>query len=204
VIHTAPSRAPARAVPPGGQITSTAFPDVLAAAQAGGEWAVARLYRSVNPRLERYLRAHVGQEAADVASATWLDVARNLGSFHGDEDGFRGWVFTIGRRRMSDHRRREKRRPATPITSADFDTVTTPGADAAAFNGPLGDAAARSILALLPADQAEVLLLRVVADLEMSEVARITGRSPGNVRVMQHRALRRLAELLQQGAVDVS
>src|SRR6266542_768798 len=93
------------------------FRALLSAAQAGGEWAVTSLFRDLNPRLVRYLRARVGQEADDVAADTWLDIARNLASFEGDEDDFRAWAFTIAHRRAIDSRRRQSRRP--PLTPAD-------------------------------------------------------------------------------------
>jgi RNA polymerase sigma-70 factor, ECF subfamily len=54
-------------------------------------------------------------------------------------------------------------------------------------------AAVDRLVAGLPAAQSEVLLLRVVGGLAVAEVAGIMGRSPGWVRVTQHRALRRLA-----------
>jgi RNA polymerase sigma-70 factor, ECF subfamily len=60
------------------------------------------------------------------------------------------------------------------------------------------DEAIRRITALLPPDQAEIVLLRVVAGLSVDDVAGITGRRPGTVRVLQHRALRRLAERLER------
>jgi RNA polymerase sigma-70 factor (ECF subfamily) len=56
-------------------------------------------------------------------------------------------------------------------------------------------------VALLPADQAEVVLLRVVGGFDVAEVAVLVGRRPGHVRVLQHRGLRRLAQLLPDGAV---
>jgi RNA polymerase sigma-70 factor (ECF subfamily) len=52
------------------------------------------------------------------------------------------------------------------------------------------------VLATLPPDQAEILLLRVVGGLDSYEVARVTGKKPGTVRVIQKRALERLAEIL--------
>jgi DNA-directed RNA polymerase specialized sigma24 family protein len=42
-----------------------------------------------------------------------------------------------------------------------------------------------------------VLELRLVADLPVAEVARITARTRGAVALVQHRALRRLATLLE-------
>ncbi|MGQ0616485.1 MAG: sigma factor-like helix-turn-helix DNA-binding protein [Acidimicrobiia bacterium] len=55
------------------------------------------------------------------------------------------------------------------------------------------DDTARLVASLLPARQAEVVLLRVVGGLSTDEVAHITGPSPGAVRVLLHRALGRLA-----------
>jgi RNA polymerase sigma-70 factor (ECF subfamily) len=169
------------------------FASTLAAAQAGGEWAITILYRTNQPRVLRYLRAQAGQEADDLAAETWLDAARNLASFAGDEDAFRGWLFTIARRRVIDHRRRQNRRPPAAPTSDANDDPAGPSAESDALAGRLGDEAAEQIVASLPPEQAEIVLLRVVAGLSVDEVARITGRRAGTVRVLQHRALRRLA-----------
>lgn len=174
------------------------FATVLAAAQAGGEWAIALLYRDLQPRLGRYLAVRAGADADDVASETWIAVARNLPSFEGDEDALRGWVFTIARRRLQDHHRRTGRRHEAltdPTTIAD--TAATPGADVQALDdGALGDEAARRLVASLPDLQADVVLLRIVGGLGVDEVAEIVGKRPGTVRVLQHRALKRLAREL--------
>jgi RNA polymerase sigma-70 factor (ECF subfamily) len=174
------------------------FPDLLSAAQAGGEWALAALYRRHDPPVRRYLTAKARGDAEDIASQTWLDVARNLRSFTGDEDAFRGWVFTIARRRFIDHARRRSRRPEVFTSDVDADSVESAGEDPAdeVVASLAGDAAARRIADLLPAAQAEVVLLRVMGGLDVASVAAITGHRPGTVRVMQHRALRRLAEVL--------
>ena len=63
------------------------------------------------------------------------------------------------------------------------------------------DAALRVIRKLAP-DQAEVILLRVVAGLDMARVAQILGKRPGAIRVLQHRGLRRLAQLLDADRRD--
>ena len=142
-----------------------------------------------------FLRQQLPWVADDLAADTWLDAARGLTSFEGDGDDFRRWLFTIARRRIVDHFRREGRRVGTtPLTGHD-----DPGrSDDAAGEALAGLAAQDAIAALvrdLPESQAEVVLLRVVADLSVEDVSRITGRSAGSVRVLQHRALRRLATL---------
>ena len=184
------------------------FQGILTAAQDGGEWAVALLYRWLHPTVVGYLRSRAGDDAEDLASETWLAVARGLASFSGDEAAFRSWVFTIAHRRLVDHHRATARRPRPQsLSRAEGDHRDGP-VEPAAADDPAGEAmsalaaqdAVRRIVALLPKDQAEIVLLRVVAGLPVEDVAAITGRRPGTVRVLQHRALRRLADRL--GAVD--
>jgi RNA polymerase sigma-70 factor (ECF subfamily) len=174
-------------------------PEYLAAAveaaRRGERSGFEALYRVFNPPLVRFLRQQLPWVADDLAADTWLDAARGLTSFEGDGDDFRRWLFTIARRRMVDHFRREGRRVSTtPLTGHD----DPGGSDGAAGEALAGLAAQDAIAALvrdLPESQAEVVLLRVVADLSVEDVAQLTGRSPGAVRVLQHRALRRLATL---------
>ena len=181
------------------------FPGILTAAQDGGEWAVAVLYRWLHPAVVGYLRARGGDDAEDLASETWIAVARGLSNFEGDETAFRSWVFTIAHRRLIDNHRVAARRPSTrtlhPVEGEGHDgpLEMSAGDDPAGevIAAAAGDEAVRRIVELLPKDQAEIVLLRVVAGLPVDEVAAITGRRPGTVRVLQHRALRRLAERLK-------
>jgi len=107
---------------PGPGSVAAAKPDLtvaVAAAQHGNEQAFRILYRDVQPRLLRYLRAMVGDDAEDVASEAWLQIARDLAGFSGDSDGFRGWAATIARHRAMDHQRRHRRRPQPTAMSID-------------------------------------------------------------------------------------
>jgi RNA polymerase sigma-70 factor (ECF subfamily) len=185
------------------------FQGILTAAQDGGEWAVATLYRWLHPALVSYLRGRAGDEGEDLASETWLAVARALPTFSGDEAAFRSWVFTIAHRRVIDHHRASTRRPRTRSLSPAAGDEQDGTGELPARDDPAGDVvtamaggeAVRRIVGLLPPEQAEIVLLRVVAGLPVEEVAAITGRRPGTVRVLQHRALRRLAERLRPQGV---
>ena len=145
--------------------------------------------------MSRYLRARGGPESEDIAAQSWLDVARNIGSFTGGEEQFRGWVFTIVRRRRLDHLRNARRRATEPFPDADLleRIAASTDTETEALDAVVGDTEARRIVGSLPSAQAEIVLLRVVAGLSVDEVARLTGRRPGSVRVLQHRALKRLA-----------
>jgi RNA polymerase sigma-70 factor, ECF subfamily len=173
------------------------LPDVVDAAGRGEQWALTQLFRAYQPAVLRYLRPQAAGAADDLASEVWIGVARGLPRFTGDEAAFRGWLFTIARRRLIDHRRRAARQRT--------DVVASERLDVAIEWGPNGDpartvlerlgaqGAVDELVAELTPEQAEAVLLRVVGGLPVSEVARIMQREPGAVRVLCHRALRRLA-----------
>jgi RNA polymerase sigma-70 factor (ECF subfamily) len=124
-----------------------------------------------------------------------------LRGFTGDGDDFRAWLFTIARNRLIDERRKAKRRPvAAPGEATTEMPAMVPSPEVEVIAAVAGDEAARRIDSLLPADQAEVILLRVVGDLSVEQVALIVGKRPGTVRVLQSRGLKRLAERLRPDA----
>jgi len=180
-----------------------AFGDLLAAVRRGDEHAADRLFRRIQPRLLRYLRSHEQRDAEDIAADVWLAVATGLDRFDGDEEGFRGWVFTIARRRLIDHRRRALRRPAIlvpPTEISDREDRSATG-DVASRND--SQAAADLVVGSLSQDQADVVLLRVLGDLDTDTVAEILGHTAGWVRVTQHRALKKLATTVAHPSGDL-
>lgn len=178
----------------------SSFGDLLAGAVAGDERAYAALWRDLNPPLVRYLRVLAADFAEDVASDTWFEVVRSLHRFTGDEASFRSWVFTVGRYRAIDARRRAAREPVLPVPGELLTDSAVAGDAADAALETLSTEAALALIACLPPDQAEVVALRVVADLDVAQVAAIVGKRPGTVRVLCHRGLRRLAERLDRAA----
>jgi RNA polymerase sigma-70 factor (ECF subfamily) len=178
------------------------FQRVLAGAVDGDERCFALLWRELQPALLRYLRVVARGAADDVASETWLDVVQTLGRFRGDEQGFRAWVFTIARHRALDWQRRTIRQQATAVPAQLLAHQVAADDPAAAALEALSTEAALALLGGLPQAQAEVVLLRVVAGLDVNQVARIVGKRPGAVRVLAHRGLRRLAVQLAAQAPE--
>ncbi len=172
------------------------FPGALRAAALGDETAFAWLWHGAHPALLRYLQVMAGASAEDVAAEVWLEISRGLARFRGGEPEFRAWLFTLARRRASDLRRYSGRHPEQ-LTRDDAE-LDQPAADdtAAAALESLSTRAALELIATLPQHQAEVIILRVVAGLDVRQVAQITGRRPGAVRVAAHRGLRTLAARL--------
>lgn len=170
----------------------------MIAAQQGDEEAFRILYRDAQPRLLRYLRALVGEDAEDVASEAWVQIVRDLGSFRGDHEAFRGWAATVARHRALDHLRRRRRRPPADLP-VDALIELSDGRDAAdgAVESVTTEQAIR-LICRLPRDQAEAVLLRVVVGLDASAAGRVLGKRAGAVRTAAYRGLRRLQRELAQ------
>lgn len=178
-------------------MTDGDFARLLAGFQAGDDGAMRTLFREFHPRIVRFIGAAEPGAAEDLASEVWMAVARGLREFRGGAGEFRVWMFSIARRRISEHRRRGMRRPSDPYEDDHFNRL--PGhedPESTAVGRISGVAAAALVTATLSPDQADVVLLRVLADLDVSEVAEVMGQTANWVRVTQHRALRHLADRL--------
>jgi RNA polymerase sigma-70 factor (ECF subfamily) len=152
----------------------------------------AHAYRALAPAVLGYLRAERAPDPEDLLGEVFLQVARDIRRFTGDDADLRRWVFTIAHNRLVDARRRAARRPQiVPIDVPD--RAAAPGPD------PV-DVHLLAALEGLSDDQREVVVLRFVADLPLDAVAGVTGRTVGAVKALQHRALAHLRILL--GPVD--
>jgi RNA polymerase sigma-70 factor (ECF subfamily) len=172
----------------------------LEAARAGNPVAFEAIYRALAPRLLRYARGLVGQDADDVAAEAWLQIVRDLDNFDGDWDAFRGWAARILRNRAIDHLRAAARRPMRTGTVDVLFERASADDTAGAAEELLSTATAIQLIASLPPDQAEAVLLRAVVGLDAASAAAVLGKRPGAVRVAAHRGLRTLAKRLESGA----
>jgi RNA polymerase sigma-70 factor, ECF subfamily len=189
------------------------FSESLARARSGDELAWSVLYDDLAGPLLGYLRGRGAPDPEDQLGETFLQIARDLASFSGDEAGFRSWVFTIAHRRLLDAARTRRRRPATVLPPEQL----TPVADALRHTGPdslglegldgLADRLADGelldgLLGVLSEEQREVLVLRFIADLDTAAVGAITGRSPNAVAALTGRGLARIREHLGLGGPE--
>ncbi|WP_078911301.1 RNA polymerase sigma factor [Streptomyces sp. NRRL WC-3742] len=199
-----PGPVPPEGPPPGRAPDPAELTEAVRAAQDGSEEAFRLLFRAVQPGLLRYLRVLVGgrpedsQDAEDIASETWLQIARDLGGFSGDGDGFRGWAATIARHRALDHLRARRRRPVADLPFEYLAELAGGDDTARSALTTVGTADALALISRLPRDQAEAVLLRVVMELDAESAAQVLGKRAGTVRMAAHRGLRRLAKLLDQ------
>lgn len=166
-------------------------------AQQGSEDAFRVIYRAIQPGLVRYLWVLVGAAAEDVASETWLQIARDLSSFKGDAAGFRGWTATIARHRALDHMRSQRRRPQAAGSVDDLVDIAAAEDTAGSAIESLATRDALAMIARLPRDQAEAVLLRAVIGLDSKTAGKVLGKRAGAVRTAAYRGLHTLAAYLE-------
>ena len=177
------------------------FPSVLQACRLGGEWAWRELYEDLAPAVLRYLRACGAPEPEDVLGDTFLSVVQGLGGFEGEERDFRAWVFTIARSRLIDDARNRARRPALPMPLEDITGFGGAGdVETEAFDS-LAEGRVRRIIESLTPEQRDVLLLRILVDLTIEQIAAVLGKRPGAVKALQARGLEAIRRAMATGAV---
>ena len=178
------------------------FASLLTAALAGGQWAYERLYRSLAPAVAGYLRVRGASDPDDLTSEVFERAFSALGTFSGGEAQFRSWVFTIAHHRLTDERRRAARRPA-PADCEVPDTVRAhvDVEDEAARR--LATERVRRLCDALAPDQRNVLLLRMLADLTVDDIASTLGKTPGAVKALQRRGLAALRRQMEREGVPL-
>ena len=176
------------------------FATLLTAAQAGGEWAYERLYRSLAPVVAGYLRVQGADDPDDLTSEVFERAFSNIGRFTGGEAQFRSWIITIAHHRLTDERRRTGRRPMR----ADAELPELPAGDVEdeAVRRLATERVRRLCEGLVP-DQRDVLLLRMLAALTVEEIAEALGKTPGAVKALQRRGLAAIRRQIERQGVPL-
>jgi RNA polymerase sigma factor (sigma-70 family) len=176
------------------------FETRLRAAKDGAEWAWAEIYRDLAGPVAGYLASRGAAEPDDLTSETFLQIARNISTFDGDESAFRSWVFVIAHRRLIDSRRARQRRPET-ITLPD-PTGGGPGGDVEKEAlDRLTTVELQSAFEKLSESQSDVLGLRIIGQLTLEETASVLGKRVGAVKAAQRRGLLALSQHLDLDGV---
>ncbi len=181
---------------------ASALDSALAAAVLGEPWALRQLYDELAPAVFGYLRARGAREPEDLTSEVFLAVFPRLATVSGGAAGLRTLLFSVAHARLVDDLRRRSRREDTVPFDPATDHRTTASAEDQAIEAQTLDNV-RLLIGQLPDDQRDVLLMRLVADLTVDQVAEIMGRSSGAVKQLQRRGLLTLKDRLSSSGVPV-
>jgi RNA polymerase sigma factor (sigma-70 family) len=184
-------------------VDQTEFDSILPAAQSGADWAWARIYHEFAGRIRGYVRRHGTTDPDNLVGEVFLQLARNIGTFEGTEANFRSWVFTVAHHRILDDRRRRTRRPAESMAETPEPTTALPDSTSEAALDAVASDRVQQLIDLLVPNQREVLLLRIVGGLTISEIAAVVGKNVGAVKALQRRGLAALQRILEQQGVSL-
>jgi RNA polymerase sigma factor (sigma-70 family) len=187
---------------PPGRAEPVALPALVERAKDGCPASFERIYRALAGQVVSYLRWHRASDPDGLTNDVFVQVHRNLGSFEGDEKGFRSWLFTIAHHRMIDDRRRLSRQPPVSGDTGVDESLGCGDVEEDAFAVMAGDQL-RDLLAVLSPDQRDVVLLRIVADQSVEDVARMLGKGEGAIKALQHRALGALRRHLTRPSAPI-
>jgi RNA polymerase sigma-70 factor (ECF subfamily) len=191
-----------------GQDQATAEEAELLRAYLGGDrQAFARLYDKYDRPCFQFIRRLLGSsgaEAEDLHQETWLAVSRHAGSFDSRKAGFGAWLYTIARRKVWDHFRKQK---ITPLVSTQEEVIAAvPDPGPTPFQQAESRETALAIVKAveaLPLVQRETFLLFVECGLSLEEIAEITQVSPETTKSRLRYARSSLRRLLaEREAVD--
>ena len=159
--------------------------------------AVAELYRRHLGEIYRYCLFRIGDEAAaeDLTEEVFLNMVQALPRYTDRGIPFVAWLYRIARARVVDYQRQRARRPTEALADTLADAAPSPEMQA------LAHAESRELqaaMARLSDHYQMVLQLRFIEGCDLEETARRMGKTMGATKVLQHRALRKLAEWLEK------
>ncbi|NUN99214.1 MAG: sigma-70 family RNA polymerase sigma factor [Saprospiraceae bacterium] len=169
-------------------------------AQAGDAEAITDLYNHYKPAIYRYLyhRSSSIQEAEELTTEVFIRVIENLPRYKGNGIPFQAWLFRVARNLVIDHYRRLNARQELEI----HENIVGSTDDPEVLVERILDAERlREALKRLTPDQSDVIILRFLSGMPISEVAQVLNKSLGAVKMLQSRALESLYQMLKQEEV---
>ncbi len=174
------------------------FSELLSKIKEGDETAFGDLYMQYCNKIDNFIFFRAGRDYEDIASEVWIGVSLKINDFEGSEGQFQAWLYRIARNRIADYFRKKR------ISTVDIDMVDSELAEELTIkaDNDLPLIANEEIAEMnaflkknLTSKEYEILFLRVMADCSVKEVAEMTERTETAVRLLQHRALKKLSRL---------
>ena len=173
---------------------------VRRAANGDGE-AAGSLFDTYYPRVFRYAAARLANpaDAEDVAAETFARLLRELGRFKWRGAGFEAWLFRIAANLVVDHIRARTRERVEEDPSEDTAATAALTPEESLMTAEM-TRELKVMLARLPAEQQEVLVLRFAGGLDTQETGAVMGKKPNAVRQLQFRALESMRRMMREEA----
>ena len=171
--------------------------ELIERAITGHEIAFTRLYDTHYDRVYRYILRLVRsvEDAEDLTQKVFLQAWRGLSRYRRTQSPFVAWLIAIAHNlTMSFFRSRKVNRSL----EGDLPEAVEPPAPVAAIADLGEQELVRDAILRLNPEQQQVVTMRFFEGFECGEIAAAIGKSEGNVRVIQHRALQKLRGVLEE------
>ncbi|PIR86759.1 MAG: RNA polymerase subunit sigma-24 [Candidatus Harrisonbacteria bacterium CG10_big_fil_rev_8_21_14_0_10_49_15] len=176
--------------------------ELIQAAQHGDDQAFGRLYDHYIKAIYRFIAVKVGskEQAEDLTHEVFLRAWQKLPSFKSRGFPFSSWLYRIARNRVIDHYRTQKSHLNVDdlVGQMEEEFLKVSSDQRQQLDLKLDLEKVMSALEQLTPDQREVMELRFIEDLSPKEIAEVIGKREGTVRILQHRATKKLQELLAE------
>lgn len=171
-------------------------------ARAGDAGAFAQLYDEYASRVYAFVRSRTAsaEDAEDVTATVFMKAWEALGSYEARGTPFSAWLFRIAHNAIVDDYRRRVRAPVL-VDDVDVPEETESGPEEQAVIAADTELL-RKLVRQLTDDQVGVIALRFWWGLSVAETATALGKNENAVKALQHRAIKRLARMLEEGDRD--
>lgn len=168
-------------------------------AQQGDSACFGRLYDHYLTPIYRFIAVKVGtrQEAEDLTHEVFISAWQKLPNYEPQGFPFSSWLYKIARNRVIDYYRTKKANVSIDDELAiDEDLFGVQAGVDEALDLGLDLQAVKAAMSQLSAEQREVIRLRFLDDLSPFEIAKVLNKREGTVRIIQHRAIQKLKNIL--------
>jgi RNA polymerase sigma-70 factor (ECF subfamily) len=168
---------------------------IIQNAKAGDAASFGTLYDLYMPRIYRFvfLRTHRREDAEDLTHQVFMSAWQNLHRYESRGFPFGSWLYRIASNAVIDHYRTAKTH--APLEAVPEELLAEPNRMGEAVDTAIDVNRVRAMLTKLEPDQQNVLLMKFVDDMSNREIAEVLEKTEGAVRVIQHRAIKKLREL---------
>lgn len=159
--------------------------------------AFGKLYDFFVDKIYRYIFYRVGRaaDAEDLTEDVFMKAFEAIGRYEWREVPFSAWLFRIAHNSVTDHFRRQARKPE--VVLGEMPEIPEDETAVEQYAAKMMQEQVRSAITQLTIDQQNVIILKFFAGLSNKEVASFLGKTAESVKALQHRALRSLNRILE-------
>ena len=170
--------------------------NLIRQAQEGDKEAYGQLYDRYIAQIYRFVVVKVTNkdEAQDLTHEVFLSAWQNLTNYKHQGFPFSSWLYQIARNKVIDHYRTKK--DHADVYEIDEEFVKVASVVESNLDVRLAMDDIKKALTTLSDEQKDVIVMKFVEDLSNEEIAKAMNKSEGAIRLLQHRAINNLKELL--------